>query len=276
MDARVTAPYLILGLILLACAVTPVLSDTSFETAMLRAQKGDLLMTENRYDEAISAYSESVTLDPYNSIAWNKMGNAYRAAGRNSEALSAFQKAVKLDPYYTGAWDNIGDVQSLLGNYSEAVKTYDRALASNPNDIYALVARGINLQVLGKEEDAKKSFQEAVSIADRELRVHPNEAKFDASLWTNRGNALFRLQQYTEALSSYDRALAVNPKQDEAIRNRNAVLSLMETGNSSIINVTREPGGTPPETPPRGTPVSLAIVIFGIGLAAAFLIFRKR
>lgn len=276
MDAKVTAPYLILGLILLACAVKPVLSDTSFETAMLLAQKGDLLMTENRYDEAISAYSESVTLDPYNSIAWNKMGNAYRAAGRNTDALSAFQKAVKLDPSYTRAWDNIGDVQSLLGNYTDAVKTYDRALATNPNDLYALVARGINLQVLGKEADAKNSFQEAVDIADRELRVHPNEAKYDATLWTNRGNALFRLQQYTEALSSYDRALTVNPKQDEAIRNRNAVLSLMETENTSFINETREPGSTPTNTARNGTPGSLAIVFLAIGAVAALFIFRKH
>lgn len=276
MDAKVTAPYLILGLILVACAVTPVLSDTPFETAMLLAQKGDLLMSENRYDEAISAYSESVTLDPYNSIAWNKIGNAYRAAGRNIEALSAFQKAIKLDPYYTKAWDNIGDVQSLLGNYTDAVKTYDRALATNPNDLYALVARGINLQVLGREEDAKNSFQEAVDIADRELRVHPNEAKYDADLWTNRGNALFRLQQYTEALSSYDRALTVNPKQEEAIRNRNAVLSLMETENVSSTNETGEPGRTPTNTARNGTPGSLATVVLAIGAVAAIFIFRKR
>ncbi len=275
MDARIRAPCLIAGLVLLAIVVTPVLSDTSFETALLLTQKGDLLMTENRYAEAISAYSESTTLDPYNSIAWNKMGNAYRAAGRNDDALSAFQKAVKLDPYYTKAWDNIGDVQALLGNYSDAVKTYDRAIATNPNDLYALVARGVNLQVLGKETEAKDSFQEAVDIADRELRVHPNDAKFDAALWTNRGNALFRLQRYSEALSSYDRALSVNPKQDEAIRNRNAVLSMIEAESSSI-NETKVPVVTAPTTPRNSTPGNPAIVILAIGCMVTFYLFRKH
>ena len=123
------------------------------------------------------------------------------------------------------AWDNKGDAFYRIGMYNEAIESYDRAHAVNPNDLHALVNKGICLERLSKPADAKKEFTEVVRIAEREVRVHPNEAKYDADLWNNKGVALYHLGRTVDAMEAYDKALSINPKHTEAQLNRDTALA---------------------------------------------------
>ena len=75
---------------------------------------------------------------------------------------------------------NKGDALTNLGKPGEAIDAYDRAIAVNPNDLRALVSKGVNLMGLGKLDDAQNAFNEVIRISDKEIRTHPNDAKFDA------------------------------------------------------------------------------------------------
>ncbi|MDD1705480.1 MAG: tetratricopeptide repeat protein, partial [Methanoregulaceae archaeon] len=48
----------------------------------------------------------------------------------------------------------------------------------------------------------------------------PDYARFDAKLWANKGEALFRLGRYPEAVEAYSTALAINPKYDRAFQGK--------------------------------------------------------
>ncbi|MEW6619494.1 MAG: serine/threonine-protein kinase [bacterium] len=63
-------------------------------------------------------------------------------------------------------------------------------------------------------------LQEAVSCFDKALKINPR----DAEVWYNKGFALGNLGRHQEAISCYDEALAINPRYAEAWGNKGNVL----------------------------------------------------
>lgn len=251
----------------------PVVSESPADIADSWSLKGDLLSGEGNYTAAAEAYNFSLSLDPYNAIVWDRYGTALAQTGRNNDALHAFDRAVTLDPYLVKAFIGKADLLAETGDISGALVTYEAVLARNPNNIHSLVRKGMILEQIGDATGARKAYEEGIRIADRELRVHPNEAKYDANLWNERGTALLRLGRYNEALASFDTALEINPKHQESIRNRNLVLL-------KIYEVKSAPPGMPPLTPglvPETTksgysfPATAGLAVFAIFI----LVLRK-
>lgn len=213
----------LLALFLISGSFICVSADTPSEISISWVQKGDHYAAQGMYREALVAYDSAIATDPYNSIAWNRKGVALMKSGNDTEAVKAFEKSLELDPYSTEAWNNKGDAYSHLGEYTDAITAYDRALAINQNDLYALVQKGINLQESGNPDEAMKIYGEVVQIAEREVRKHPNDARYDADLWTNKGDALTHLGRYFDAIDAYETALEINPKHEGALKGKKEV-----------------------------------------------------
>lgn len=255
----------------------PVLAGTSFEEAISLAQKGDISFSEGLYTEAFAAYNGSVEQDPYNSVVWNKLGITQGLLGQYADAVVSFDKALKLDPYFGKAWVNKGDALTQLGKTGDAIGAYDRANAINPNDLHALVNKGMNLLDLGRQEEAQKVFNEVIRISDKEIRSHPNDAKFDAGLWTYRALTLTKLGRYREALESYDQALSIDPKHIEALKNKQALLFTLDTiGNVSLPQPIPTTIVTGLRTTKKPAPLALYIPVLGIIVLALGYTYRKR
>jgi len=231
-------------------------------------------MVQKMYHEALDEYDTAVALDPYNSIAWNKLGVAHMRTGRYDDAVLAFEKAIDLDPFYSVAWTNLGDSLATLGKHQEAIRAYDRALGINQRDIYALLLKGISLQETGDSTGAMEIYQEVIRMADLEMRKHPNYAGFDAELWTNKGDALSRLGRYEEAVTAYDTALEINPKFERAEQGRTKVMDaiLLSRGNPSPDAPVTEENSSQPL--PTIVPVSGISIICALVLAAGLTMVR--
>lgn len=63
-------------------------------------------------------------------------------------------------------------------------------------------------------------YSEALISFDKVVAINPN----DADTWYNRGVVLYNLNMYTEAVDSYDKALAINPDYADAWSNRGNAL----------------------------------------------------
>jgi len=249
-------------------------ADTPTDIAAAHLRKGDDLMAQKMYHEALDAYNTAVAVDPYNSIAWNKLGVAHMRTGRFEDAVLAFERAIKVDPYYSQAWTNLGDSQAMLGNHQEAIRAYDRALGINQRDIYALLQKGISLQETGDSAQAMEIYQEVIQLADGEMRKHPNYARFDAELWTNKGDALSRLGRYEEAVTAYDTALEINPKFERAEQGRTKAMDtiLLARGNPVVaLPVTEENSSQPL---PTIVPVSGISIISALAVAGVLTVIR--
>jgi tetratricopeptide (TPR) repeat protein len=258
--------FIIIIIFMAVCTliIVPACADTSSEIALSWVQKGDDFFLQERYNESLECYETAIGYDPYHSITWNKLGLARMAVSDYEGAVRAFNRSIDLDPLYSSPWNNKGDAFFHMGQYEEAIKSYDGALAINSNDLYALVHKGINLQESGHSDQAMKVYEEVILIADREVRKHPNDAKFDAGLWTNKGDAFFQLGRYEEAQESYETALRINPKFKGAMEGMQRIGAIeME------MNVTNS-GGTNGFEPAGEGPISTSAPLPGIVVALAF------
>ena len=268
-----SAPCILAGILLLSLvlAAIPASGDSPSDIALVHIQKGDDLTVQKRYLEALPEYEMAVASDPYNSIAWNKLGRAHMNTGRFQDAVLAFDKALLLDPFYTEALNNRGDSLTMLGEYAEAVSTYDRALQVNPNNIYALLRKGICLQESGSPGEAMLIYEEVITRSDREMRRHPQYARYDAQLWTNKGDALSRLGRFEEAVEAYSTALSINPKIDRAILGKtqaNDAILLARGSPTVAATVTRgEPLNIPITDLPTPAPVLVMALVIALFLA---------
>ncbi len=240
---------LIAGLIFIGILLLPPVSaDTSQEIAASYIMRGDDLMAQKMYHEALEMYDAAATFDPYNSMAWNKLGIAHMRTGRYQDAVDSFEKAIAIDPFSANAWTNLGDSLTMLGRHREALKAYDRALGINHKDTYALLRKGMSLQETGDSAGAMGIYEEVIRITDREIRSHPNYAVYDAELWTNRGDALSRLGRYEEAVTAYETALEINPKFDRAESGRTVAMDAILLARGKPLpaeNVTETAGFNP-------------------------------
>jgi tetratricopeptide (TPR) repeat protein len=269
------AIQVLLPALALVLLTTPVFADTSFDMALSWAQKGDLFYSQGQYDQALDAYNTSVTLDPYNSIAWNKLGNTQVRLGDTAGAIRSFGEATRLDPFFGAAWVNRGDQLLASGNVTEALDSYNRAISINPNDMHAYISKGMLFKSSGKLDEARAAFSEVITISDREIRVHPNDAKYNADLWDYRAKALSELGRYQEALQAYDRALEINPKHEDAIKNKKELLNALDA-QGNIAVVMNPPPATSPTAKPTTKPLAVPALIPLAALPFAIFLYRMR
>lgn len=272
---------LLLGIIalLLFPLVVPAAADTDSDNAISLVRKGDDLMVQKKYHEALEAYEEAVAIDPYNSISWNKIGLAHMNTGRYEDAVSAFRMATNIDPFYTDAWNNMGDSLAILEKHQEALDAYDHALRVNPNDLYALLHKGISLQETGNSGGAMAIYENVIALADREMRKHPNYAEFDAEIWATKGEALFRLGRFEEAVQAYDAALQINPKYEMALKGKSKAMdAILLSRGEPVTTGIPEIEGSRVAPLPTALPLHWWVIIVsisGVLVYSAHIMYRK-
>jgi tetratricopeptide (TPR) repeat protein len=83
-------------------------------------------------DAAIAATRESLTLNPFDSHAWNNLGLCYLRLRRFNDAIETFRKAISYDPYNTGAMMHLAFALAELGNTKKPTELLLRALKLRP------------------------------------------------------------------------------------------------------------------------------------------------
>ncbi len=269
---------LLLALLIVSAVVLvyPGSAEAASETAAAYIMKGDELMLRKLYHEALVEYQAAVAGDPYNTIAWNKLGVAHMRTGRYEDAVLAFEKAIELDPYNSEAWTNLGDSLAMLGEHQEAIRAYDHVLGINQRDIYALLRKGMSLQETGDSARAMEIYQEVIRLAELEMRKHPNYASFDAEIWTNKGDAFSQLGRYEEAVAAYDTALEINPKFERAEQGRTRAMDaiLLARSNPEVVAKTTDENNSLPL--PTIVPLSGISILGAIASAGAVIIILQR
>jgi len=182
--------------------------------AQMMHDRGSVLRSLKRYEEALAAYDEALAVDPSYAEALSNRGNVLQELNRPLEALDSFDKALAIRPDYVSALINRANILRASKHLLEALEGYDRALAINPAYPEANNNRGVVLWDMKRFEEALSSFDEALSI-------RPEYAE----ALNNRGGALWWLKRPIEALASYDKAIAIDPKFVDPALNRGTVLS---------------------------------------------------
>jgi tetratricopeptide (TPR) repeat protein len=212
--------------------------EPKFELAALLV--GDVLMSRERYTQAIGIYR---TIEPETAYGWSarlRVADAYYEMGKLDETTKLLEAMAKERPERIDALINLGNYLRYKEKYKEAVAAYDRAFerlgkptASNWSLFYS---RGIALERSGQWERAEKDFLQALEFQPE----HPYVLNYLGYSWVERGKnldqaqkmiaraveqrqndgyivdsmgwVLYRLGKYEEAVKHLERAVQLRPQ----------------------------------------------------------------
>ena len=129
---------------------------------------------------------------------------------------------------------------SQRGEFADAIARADRILRERSDDPKALIAKGDALFRAGRRKEASEIFDVLVN-ADPE----------NAKLWLDRARIRKALEDYPEALKSYDTALAIRGDDADAWYERGVILDTLENAADALKSVARALELRPDSAPAR-------------------------
>jgi len=115
--------------------------------------------------------------------------------GSPEEAITAYRQSIELDPEHADAHVNLGRLLHEAGDAAGAAPHYEAALASRPDDATAAFNLGVALEDLGKLPEALLAYQKAVRLDPANADAHFNAAALAEKLGRT-AEALRHLRTY--------------------------------------------------------------------------------
>lgn len=135
-----------------------------------RANLGQALNVERRFDEASIVLAEAVRLNPSFAESQHHLGFALASMGDREGAIPRFREALRLRPGYAVARSNLGIALAERGDFDEAIVHLREALRLDPsraareNLALALVNKGIAHEGRGERGAALGAYREALQL----------------------------------------------------------------------------------------------------------------
>lgn len=216
--------------------------------------RGFALLQQGKLDEAIGAFTRALELDPKYMNSLTNRGRAYLKLGQADHAVADLTRAIELQPdnpqlyvlrseaYRASGQDQAAFRDSEHVAWTQTLAELNRRIAQNPNDANLWARRGQLLLMEDRREEAQKSFQNALALLPEhpqaligQARLHMQAEEYALAVadctravasggsyeaFSLRGDAHFRLGQYTQCLSDYEAARRFDEQVVRAYRQR--------------------------------------------------------
>lgn len=172
-------------------------------------QKGSVLASSEKYDDAIAAFTEALGLDPRSEAALAGRANAYALKNDFEAAERDFDALGTVGAGNSGTERLRGFVYYSRDKLDLADEAFSKVLRDDPADTYARLQRGL----VRLDQDRPR---EAISDFDAVLEREPAHA--DALM--KRASAYYALGEYDKALADSEAALRIGsvPPQHRLLR----------------------------------------------------------
>jgi len=160
------------------------------------------------------AISQQETSPGKKAVELNREGIRLLEAKQYHEAIKAFQAALDLLSKNENIRNNLASAYSHLGvsllksgRFSDSRRALNQAAALTPDSANLLYYRGFLAFKQGR-------YRESIRILKASLKKDPE----NAHAWTSLGHSYYRLDQLKDTLNAWDKAMALNPGEDKALR----------------------------------------------------------
>jgi aminopeptidase N len=103
--------------------------------------RGEDLMSEGRFNDAMDEFQDAIDLDPQSSLAAFRMGEAMFEGGNVTPAAQNFRNALNgdLKPKWVEVWSyiNLGKIYDFRGDHERAVPEYQKAISTGDDSFGA-------------------------------------------------------------------------------------------------------------------------------------------
>jgi tetratricopeptide (TPR) repeat protein/SAM-dependent methyltransferase len=180
--------------------------------------RGNALMRQGKFDEAIAAFRQAIGIKPDFAEAHFNRGNALMRQGKLDEAVAAFRQVIGIKPDFAEPYCNLGVALAEQGKLDEAVAAFRQAIGIKPDFAEPYYTLGVALGMQGK-------LDEAIAASRRAIGIKPNFAE----AYCNLGVALAEQGKLDEAVAAYRQAIAIKP--DYAVVYSNLTTALTALGD---------------------------------------------
>lgn len=213
---------------------------------------------QGNWEKAVETLDEALARDPFFSEAYIMKARILNERGRTVEAMAAAEEAARLEPQSRDVQMLFANIQFKTNSYGAAIDTYSDILSLDPSNAEAYIMRGRSLlklerlekayfdavdaielvpdrpepyQIKAEAEFRARQFQNAANsyatLAEK-LRATDASERAIATAYSNRGQALFNLDQLDPALESLNLAIDADPSLAVAYRTRGMVYGRKE------------------------------------------------
>ncbi len=203
---------------------------------------GNLLIKQQRIEDALQYYLQATAREPHNTIALTNTGCLFELNNDLNSAITYFDRAIASNPNYADAYCNRANSYFKLKQYHQALTDYCQAIQIDPAQSNYYYCRGITWQKLGKNQQALEDYQTAL-----DFNAHDGQA------WSNLGTIQKDMGLYAESLASHSHAIKLEPQNpdyycnrgnthqklkqlEQAIRDYNTALELDQHNSSAYYN----------------------------------------
>jgi tetratricopeptide (TPR) repeat protein len=184
--------------------------STRSEARFAMNELGKLRFRQKDYPGAISILSRRIALDPNSDEAYYFMGLSYKEMKQYPEALNALRQAAQLGDTKADRHFWLGILYEQVDSTALAVPEFERSVALDSTSATAAIA----YRQLGYHRLLQKDFTGATPLLERAAAINPKDVQ--TLVWLGQGYQ--NSQNRTKAMDNYQRVLAIDPKQPDALR----------------------------------------------------------
>jgi len=182
-------------------------ANTSADEASAWHSKGDALMSQGKYREAVDAYNRAAEIDPKDRWTWMMMAFATDQIGWYNRSLEAYDAVLALDADSSSAMYGKADALYRLRRFNESLQAFDAALKANPERSSSWKGKGDALKALNRTDEAESAYEMALNLSETATRIDANSS----DPWIEKGEALQGLGRFDETLLAYEKAIELPP-----------------------------------------------------------------
>jgi serine/threonine protein kinase/tetratricopeptide (TPR) repeat protein len=175
--------------------------EAQSQLAHVHAERGLLLHSLQRYEEALADYETALKIQPDYTDAWRWRGSVLLALSRYPEAIQALDRCLDLGPPRAEAYRDRGLAREKLGNYSEGIADYCRALDLKADPAETRLHRGRAYLQMDAPRLALADFETVIQL----------DNKVNGYAYIGRGYARVKLGQIAEGVADAEEAVRRGP-----------------------------------------------------------------
>lgn len=167
--------------------------------------KGDELIKEGKYSEAVKKFEEAKTAFPNNAKVWNHLGLGYQYAGDAKKAAQAYQQALSLDRNLATARYNFGSLYLEQRNFPAAITeltTFTSLDSKNAEGWLKLGAAQLQLAPLVSPAEKNRLLDASKKNLETAQKLQPSAEALNAlgMIQIQRGRPRDAVPDFTAAL----------------------------------------------------------------------------
>ena len=211
------------------------LKEASTNLSLTHLSKGIILLSQQKFDEAVEECQASISLDKDNPLALYYLGRIHSDKKEFEKADTYFRKAVESEPALALAYTGLGINYLLQGNAQESFKNYKKALEIDQDEHMARMGLATILVGLKGYAKAIEQYKLVIKKVPTFIRAHQSLA----ALYLQLGRFKDAIEQSNEILKidpniapAYlilARSYSYTDNFDDAIKNINRFIEIQES-----------------------------------------------